>query len=59
MDLRMFVAGEADESHLPLLFGFEQSLSGPVRREVQIGIVFVDDFVNLPEIQIVGLQPAQ
>ena len=59
MNLRIFVSGETDEPHLTLPFGVEQGLSRPARRKVPIGIVEIDHFVNLPEIEIVCLQATE
>ena len=56
MNLRVFVAGESDEPNLALPFGFEQRIGGPARSEVPIGIVLIHHFMNLPEIEVVGLQ---
>ena len=56
MNLRVFVAGETEKPHLALPFGFEQCVGRPVRRKVPIGIVVIHHFVNLPEIEVVGLQ---
>ena len=59
MDLRIFVPGEADEAHLSLLLGFAQRLSRAVGADEQVGIVVEGDAVNLPEVEMIGLQPAQ
>ena len=44
---------------LPCFFGFERGFGGAVGSEDHFGIVVVDDFVDLPEIEMIGLQPAQ
>ena len=48
--LGRLVAGEADEADFALLFGVQQSLPDAVFGEVQIGVVEVDDFVDLPDV---------
>ena len=55
MDLRIFMAGEANEPNLALLFRFSQSLSGAIRTDEQLGIVFEGDAVDLPQIEVVGM----
>src|SRR5258708_2871618 len=56
MDSRVLVPVEADEAHLALLLrlgkGFENAI-GPVN---QFRIIVVDDLVNLPHIEVIGLQ---
>ncbi len=59
MDFGIFVAGESDEADFALLLGGEQGFGSAVRSEDQVGIVFVDHFVNLPEIEMIGLQAAK
>ncbi len=46
----VFVAREADEAHLALALRLLKRLDGAARREVKVGVVVVDDFVNLPEV---------
>ncbi len=59
VDVRILVAGESDEAHLPLLLRLRQRFDRAVRSEVQIRIVVVDHFVDLPQVEVIGLQPAQ
>ena len=59
MDVRILVAGKANESGLALLLSFVQCLGGAVRTNKEVRIVFEDSAVNLPEIDMLGLQPMQ
>ena len=59
VNLRVFVAREADEAHLALALRLLERLDRAAGREVQVGVVVVDDFVNLPEVEVVGLQSPQ
>lgn len=54
MQCRIFVAGEPDEPDFSLLLGVQKRFGRPAGRKMTIRIVLVNDFVNLPEIQIVG-----
>jgi hypothetical protein len=56
---RVLVAGEADEAHLAVTLRPVQRLDGAIARKVMFRIVVVDAFVNLPEVEEVGLQPLQ
>ncbi len=51
--------GEADEADLALLLRLIERFDHAVLREDQIGIVVVDYFVNLPDVQMIGLQTAE
>ena len=58
--LGILVAGEADEAHLALLASPAASASAaPSGREDQVRIVVVDHFVDLPHVEMIGLQAAQ
>ena len=59
MDAGIFVAGEADEADFALFLRFGEGFGGAAGGEDQFGIVVVDDFVDLPEIEMIGLQAAQ
>jgi hypothetical protein len=52
------VSGEANEADLALLFCRKQRFGLAIRRENQIRIVVIDHLVNLPEIEMIGLQAA-
>jgi transcription elongation factor GreA len=55
----VFVAGETNESDFALLFGFAQSLGCAVWPNEQVGIVVPTNAVDLPEVEVIGLQPSQ
>ena len=59
MDLGVLVAGESDEADLALLLGFQQRFGGAAGADEEVGIVGETDAVDLPEVDVVGLQPAQ
>ena len=59
MDRRVLVAGEADEAHLALLLGLVERLQDAALGVGQLGIVVEGDAVDLPQVEMVGLQPAQ
>ena len=53
------VAGEADVTHLAGLLGFVQRLDHPALGEVPLRVVVVDALVDLPQVEVVGLQSLQ
>ena len=55
----MLVAGEAEEADLALLLGLEGELEGTAGREDPVGVVVVVDLVELPEVEMIGPQPAE
>ncbi|OLE65236.1 MAG: hypothetical protein AUI36_08385 [Cyanobacteria bacterium 13_1_40CM_2_61_4] len=57
MERGILVAGEADEADLPLLFRAIEGLEHAALGVGQVGIVVVDDAVDLPHVQVIGLQP--
>jgi hypothetical protein len=59
MDRRIFVAGEADEAHLALLFGGRERLQHSVGVVCLVGIVIVNDLVDLPHVEVVGLEAGE
>ena len=59
MNLGVLVAGEADEANLSFLLGFDQRLGRSARANEEVRIVREADAVNLPEVDVVGLQSAQ
>ena len=59
MDAGIFVAGKADEAHFALLLRFAQGFGGAIRANEQLGIVVEGDAVDLPQVEMIGLQPAQ
>src|SRR6185503_12108789 len=59
MNPRVLVTGEADEPHLALALGLLERLDDAAAREVPVRIVVVHALVNLPEVEVIGLQPAQ
>ena len=56
MNGRVLVAVEADETHFALLFRLSKSFEDAIGRVDELGIVAVDHFVNLPNIEVVGLE---
>src|SRR5262245_50230888 len=59
MNLRAFVAGESDESNFPLSPGLFERLDHSALCEMQLRIVVVNNFVNLPQVKVIGLQTPQ
>ncbi len=59
MDRRVLVAGEAEKANLALLLGLEGAFDRTTAVEDPVGVVVVDDFVKLPEIEVVGAQTSQ
>ena len=55
----MLVAGEPDVADLALLPGLEGELECAAGREDPVGIVVVIDLVELPEVEMIGPQPAE
>ena len=58
-DGRALVPGEADEADLALLFRLQHRLGRAAGGEDAIRVVGEGHLVDLPEIEVVGLQPAQ
>ena len=50
VDRGVLVAGEAQEADLALLQGLQAGLDGAVLGEDPVGVVVVDDLVELPEV---------
>src|ERR1700722_12048103 len=59
MHRRTLMARESDEANLAVFLGLNQRLRRAVRANKQIGIVFEGDAVDLPQIQMIGLESAQ
>src|SRR6185437_13885104 len=59
MNLRVVVAGEPNEATLPSLLGRLERFDCAARREDLLHFVHRADLVNLPKIDMVGLQGAQ
>src|SRR5207245_10250932 len=55
----ILVAGKADEADLALLLRAIERLEHAALGVRQLGIVVVDDAVDLPQVQVIGLQPPQ
>ena len=53
------MTGEADEADLPIPLRAIERLDHAAASEVQVGIVVVGALVHLPEIEMIGLEPAQ
>ena len=54
----ILVPGESDEAHFALLLRLAQRFGGAVRADEQFGIVIEADAVNLPQVEMIGLQAA-
>lgn len=52
----VFVAGEADETDFAVFLGLRQGFEDTIGGVVVLGVVVVDDFVDLPDVEVVGLQ---
>ena len=50
VNLRIFVPGKSDEANFALLLRIEQCLGSAIGSKNQIGIILVNDFVDLPKI---------
>lgn len=59
MDGGVFVAGEADEAAFAGLLRFLQGFDGAAFGEGLVGVFEADAFVELPEVEVVGLEAAQ
>lgn len=59
VDGGVLVAGEADEAHFALLLRLEQGFGGAAGGEDELGVVEIDDLVDLPDIEVIGLQTAE
>src|SRR5579875_3176402 len=59
MNVWIFVPCEPDEPNLALLLRLHQRLSRATRSYEQLGIVVEADAMDLPQIQVIGLQPPQ
>lgn len=57
MNRRVLVPVEADEAHLALLFCLRKGFENPIGRINQFGVVVIHNLVNLPDIEMVGLEP--
>ncbi len=55
----VLVAGEAYEADLTFFFGFYKGFCSSARADEEVGVVCEADSVNLPEVDVIGLQPAQ
>ena len=49
------MSGEADKTHLALLFGLVQRFEHSPFGVRQFGVIIVADRVNLPEVDMIGL----
>ena len=58
VDGGIFVAGEADEAAFAGLLGFVQGFDGAAFGEGLVGVFEADAFVELPEVEVVGLEAA-
>src|SRR6185437_4232660 len=59
VNLGAFVAGESDVTHLAGFFSRENGFERAAGREDALGILHADDFMELEQVEMVGLQPAQ
>ena len=59
MNRRILVPGESNKTHFALLLCCQQGFRRAVHRKDQVRIVVINHFMNLPKIQVIGLQPPQ
>ncbi len=59
MEGRVLVAGETDESRFSLLLGLIEGLQHAAGGVRELGVVVVDDPVDLPEVQVICLEPPE
>jgi hypothetical protein len=59
VDRGIFVAGETDEAAFASLFRFLQCFNGATVGEGTVGVFEPDDFVKLPEVEVIGLEAAE
>ncbi len=59
MNTGILVSRKSDRAYLALLLGLQQRLRRAARSKDQVRIVFVDHLMDLPQVQMVGLQPPQ
>ena len=56
IDRRVFVSVESHEADLPLLLCPGNGFENTIARVDQFGVIVVDDLVNLPDVEMIGLQ---
>jgi len=59
VNFRVFVAGESDEADLSFFLGFYKGFCCAARTDEEVGIIRETDTVNLPEVDVIGLESAQ
>ena len=59
MECRILVAGEADESDLSFFFGSIKCFEDATVGVGQLGVIIVDDAVDLLQVQMIRLIPSQ
>src|SRR3954465_2310648 len=59
MNRGIFMSRESNCADLALLLRLEECFRNAVRREDEVGIILIDDFVNLPDVEVVRLQAAE
>ena len=57
MNLGTVVPGESYEANFAVFLGFFQRFRSPIRTNEKLWIVVEGHAMNLPEIQMIGLQP--
>src|SRR5947209_6061180 len=56
VNVRTLVSGKSDVAHLPGLFGFEHRFHAPAVRKYSLWIRIANDFMELQQIDVIGLQ---
>ena len=59
MNLGILVTGESEETHFAIFLGFFQGFGCAVFTDEEFGVVIESHSVNLPEVEMIGLQTAQ
>src|SRR5580698_9634008 len=59
VNIWILVAGKTREADLPLFLGLGQRFGRAARPDEEIGVVRKTDSVNLPQIEVVGLESSQ
>ncbi len=59
MDRGILVAGEPDESHHAVAFGFQKRFGGAIGPDEQVRVVLETDAVHLPEVEMIGAEAAE
>src|SRR6185295_1897723 len=56
MNRRIFVTRKSNEADLALLLRLKQCFGRPARSKNEIGVIMANHLVDLPQIQVIGVQ---